>query len=72
MVIAYIALNFSEPNEERKARQIFMEISGGNKHFLITKDTFVSRMELIFKGLTKEEIETLYYSIDENSTGNIE
>jgi calcium-dependent protein kinase len=72
MVIAYIALNFSDPNEEKRARQIFMEISGGNKHYLITKDTFVSRMELIFKGLTKEEIETLYYSIDENSTGNIE
>ena len=72
MVIAYIALNFSDPNEERKVRQIFMEISGGNKHFLITKDTFVSRMELIFKGLTKEEIESFYYSIDENSTGNIE
>ena len=72
MVIAYIALNFSDPNEEKKARQIFMEISGGSKHYLITKDTFVSRMELIFKGLTKEEIETLYYSIDENSTGNIE
>ena len=72
MVIAYIALNFSDPNEEKRARQIFMEISGGNKHYLITKDTFVSRMELIFKGLTKEEIETLYNSIDENSTGNIE
>ena len=72
MVIAYIALNFSDPNEEKRARQIFMEISGGNKHFLITKDTFVNRMELIFKGLTKEEIEALYYNIDENSTGNIE
>ena len=72
MVIAYIALHFSDPNEEKKAKQIFIEISGGNKHYLITKDTFVNRMELIFKGLTKEEIEALYYSIDENSTGNIE
>ena len=49
-----------------------MEISGGNKHFLITKDTFVSRMEKVFKGLTKEEIENLFDSIDENETGNIE
>ena len=72
VVIAYIALNFSDQNEEKKAKQIFMEISGGNKHFLITKDTFVSRMEKVFKGLTKEEIENLFDSIDENETGNIE
>ena len=49
-----------------------MEISGGNKHFLITKDTFVSRMEKAFKGLSKSEIENLFDSIDENETGNIE
>ena len=72
VVIAYIAMNFSDQNEEKKAKQIFNEISGGNKHFLITKDTFVSRMEKVFKGLTKEEIENLFDSIDENETGNIE
>ena len=72
VVIAYIALNFADQNEEKKAKQIFMEISGGNKHYLITKDTFVSRMEKAFKGLTKEEIENLFDSIDENETGNIE
>ena len=72
VVIAYIALNFADQNEEKKAKQIFMEISGGNKHFLITKNTFVSRMEKVFKGLTKEEIENLFDSIDENETGNIE
>ena len=49
-----------------------MEISGGNKHFLITKNTFVSRMQKAFKALTKEEIENLFDSIDENETGNIE
>ena len=72
VVIAYITLNFSDQNEEKKAKQIFMEISGGNKHFLITKDTFVSRMEKAFKGLSKSEIENLFDSIDENETGNIE
>ena len=72
MVIAYIALNFSDKNEEKKAKQIFMEMSGGNKHFLITKETFVTRLEKVFKGLTKSEIEDLFDSIDENETGNIE
>ena len=72
VVIAYIALNFSEQDVEKKAKQIFMEISGGNKHYLITKDTFVPKMEKIFKGLTKNEIEELFDSIDENETGNIE
>jgi calcium-dependent protein kinase len=72
MVIAYIALNFTDQNEEKKVKQIFMEISGGNKHYLITKDTFVSRMEKIYKALKKEDIEDLFDTIDENKTGNIE
>ena len=72
VVIAYIVLNFSEENVEKKAKQIFMEMSGGNKHFLITKDTFISRMEKVFKGLSKEEIGELFDSIDQNKTGNIE
>ena len=72
IVIAYIALNFSDENEKKKAKQIFMEMSGGNKHFLITKDTFVSRLGKVYKGLKKEEIEDLFDTIDENKTGNIE
>ena len=72
IVIAYIALNFTDQNEEKKVKQIFMEISGGNKHYLITKDTFVSRMEKIYKALKKEDIEDLFDTIDENKTGNIE
>jgi calcium-dependent protein kinase len=72
VVIAYIALNYSDPNEEKKAKQVFMEISGGNKHFLIRKDTFVSRMEKIYKNLTKADIENLFDKIDQNSTGNLE
>ena len=49
-----------------------MELSGGNKHYLITKDTFISRMEKSFKGLTRSEIENLFDNIDENKTENIE
>ena len=32
-IIAYIAMNFSDKNEEKKSKQIFNEISGENKHF---------------------------------------
>ena len=72
VVIAYIALNFSDHNEEKQARQIFMEMTGGDKHFLIQKSTFVSKMGQICKDLDKKEIEDLFNSIDENDTGNIE
>ena len=72
VVIAYIALNFCDQNEEKKAKQVFMEISNNNIHFLITKETFVSRLEKVFKGLTRSDIEGLFDSIDENGTGNIE
>ena len=72
MVIAYIGLNFPDKVEAQKARKIFLEISGGDKHFLITKETFVSRFEKAFKNLTKEEIENLFDSLDQNETGNIE
>ena len=72
VVIAYITLNFSEQKEENQARQIFMEMTGGDKHFLIKKNTFVSRMGQICKDLDKKEIEELFNSIDENESGNIE
>lgn len=72
VVIAYIALNFSTKSVEKDARQIFMEISGGDKHFLIKKDTFVNKMEHICKNLSKNEIEDLFDNIDDNKTGNIE
>ena len=72
VVIAYIALNFCDQIEEKKAKQVFMEMSGGNKHFLITKETFVSRLEKVFRGFTRSDIENLFNSIDENGTGNIE
>ena len=72
MVVAYIGLNFPDKEVTQKAKKIFLEISGGNKHFLITKETFVSRFEKVFKNLSKKEIEELFDSIDENETGNIE
>ena len=72
VVIAYIALNFSDQNEEKEARQIFMEMTGGDKHFLIPKKTFVTKMSQICKDMDKKEIEDLFNSMDENETGNIE
>ena len=72
MVIAYITLHFSEKEEEKKARKIFMEMAGGDNHFLIRKDTFVHRMGTIYKNESKEKIEELFDNIDENKSGNIE
>ncbi len=72
MVIAYITLHFSEKEEEKKARKIFMEMAGGDNHFLIRKDTFVQRMGTIYKNESKEKIEELIDNIDENKSGNIE
>jgi calcium-dependent protein kinase len=72
VVMAYISMNFSDENVEKEARQIFMEMSGGDKHFLITKESFVNKMEKICKDLTKTEIQDLFDTIDENETGNIE
>ena len=72
MVTAYITLNFSEKEEEKKAREIFMEMSGGDNHFLIRKNTFVKRMSSIYKNESKEKIEELFDNIDEDKSGNIE
>ena len=73
VVIAYIALNFVDQDVEKKARKIFMEMTvGKEKHFLITKDIFVSKMEQICKDFSRKEIEELFHMIDENETGNIE
>ena len=72
VVIAYIALNFSDDSEQKLAKQIFMDMTGGDKHFLIKKDTFVQRMTQVCKNLSKKEIEGIFNSIDENETGNIE
>ena len=44
VVIAYITLNFSDQNEQKNAKKLFMDMTGGDKHFLIKKDTFVSRV----------------------------
>ena len=72
MVIAYISHNFSEQEEEKKARKIFMDMSGGDKHFLIVKKTFVERMSSIYKDVSKKNLEDLFDDIDENKSGNIE
>jgi calcium-dependent protein kinase len=72
VVIAYIALNFSDESEQKLAKQIFMDMTGGDKHFLIKKDTFVQKMGQVCKTLSKKEIEDIFNCIDENETGNIE
>ena len=49
-----------------------MEMSGGDNHFLIRKNTFVKRMSSIYKNESKEKIEELFDNIDEDKSGNIE
>ena len=63
VVIAYITLNFSDQNEQKKAKKLFMDMTGGDKHFLIKKSTFVSRMGQVYKNLSKNEIEDLFNSM---------
>ncbi len=47
-------------------------MSGGDKHFLIVKKTFVERMSSIYKDVSKKNLEDLFDDIDENKSGNIE
>ena len=49
-----------------------MDMSGGDKHFLIVKKTFVERMSSIYKDVSKKNLEDLFDDIDENKSGNIE
>ena len=72
MVIAYISHNFSEKEEEKKVRKVFMDMSGGDKHFLIIKETFVQRMNSIYQDVDQQKLEDLFDDIDTNKSGNIE
>ena len=72
VVIAYITLHFSSQNVRQEARQIFMDMTEGNKNFLINKETFMKKMQRTFKDMSKHEMEDLFKFLDENETGNIE
>lgn len=71
-VIAYIALNFADKDEERRIKEVFREISGGNDDFIITKDTFIDKMSKITKGYTPKQLSDLFDEMDENRNESIE
>ncbi len=72
LVIAYIALNFSDEKEEILAKQLFMNMTEGDKNFIIRKETFVQKITQICRNLSRNEIEEVFDNIDKNENGNIE
>jgi len=44
-VIAYMALNFVEKEEEKKTKNLFYKLSNGNKKYLINKENFAKTIK---------------------------
>ena len=71
-VLAYMALNFVEKEEEKKIKNLFYKLSGGDKNFLITKENFTKTIKQVSESYTDEEIEKLFNKLDDNKSGIIE
>ena len=71
-VLAYMALNFVEKEEEQKMKNLFYKLSGGNKNYLITKENFAKTIKQVSNNYTDEEINDLFNKLDENKNGIIE
>ena len=71
-VLAYMALNFVEKEEEKKIKNLFYKLSGGDKNFLITKENFTKTIKQVSESYTDEEIEKLFDKLDDNKSGIIE
>ena len=71
-VLAYMALNFVEKEEEKKIKNLFYKLSGGDKNFLITKENFTKTIKQVSESYTDEEIENLFDKLDDNKSGIIE
>ena len=71
-VLAYMALNFVEKEEEQKMKNLFYKLSGGNKNYLITKENFAKTIKQVSNNYTDEEINNLFNKLDENKNGIIE
>ena len=59
-VLAYMALNFVEKEEEQKMKNLFYKLSGGNKNYLITKENFAKTIKQVSNNYTDEEINNLF------------
>ena len=71
-VIAYMALNFVEKEEEKKMKNLFYKLSNGNNKFLINKENFAKTIREVTNSYSDEEIDALFNKIDENKNGIIE
>ena len=71
-VLAYMAFNFVEKEEEKKMKNLFYKMSGGNKNFLITKENFANSIKQVSDNYTDEEINELFDKLDDNKSGIIE
>ena len=71
-VLAYMAFNFVEKEEEKKMKNLFYKMSGGNKNFLITKENFANSIKQVSDNYTDEEINKLFDKLDDNKSGIIE
>ena len=71
-VIAYMALNFVEKEEEKKMKNLFYKLSNGDNKFFINKENFAKNIKEVNSNYTDEEIEDLFNKLDENKNGIIE
>ena len=71
-VIAYMALNFVEKEEEKKIKNLFHKLSNGNKKFLINKQNFKKTINEVTNSYTDQEIDVLFDKLDDNKSGIIE
>ena len=71
-VIAYIALNFTDKNEENKIKEIFRKMSTDKSNFLIDINTFINCIIESDVGINEEEAKNIFQNIDNDKNGFIE
>ena len=71
-VIAYMALNFVEKEEEKKMKNLFYKLSNGDSKFLINKENFSKTIREVTSNYSDAEIDELFNKLDENKSGIIE
>ena len=67
-VIAYMAFNFIEKEEEKKMKNLFHKLADGNNKFLITKENFSKTIREVTNNYSEEEINDLFNKLDENKS----
>ena len=71
-VIAYMALNFVEKEEEKKMKNLFYKLSNGDNKFIINKENFAKTIREVTSNYSDSEIDELFNKLDENKSGIIE